>query len=388
MPHPLSGSFSIVGLGVTEQGRHLGLPPRTLRAQAVDLALADAGLERSAIGGYIGASTELFDDVRHLGLAPTFQYNMQTGGTTPALSIINAMGFLATGQADVVACVFASAPTSGGMRRADGTLGGYGNFGYGYGPLYGFIGAPGAHALHARRHMHRYGTTSRQMGAVAVQQRAYASVRPGTLGYGQPLTIEDHQNSRMVVDPFRLLDCTRDCDGGVAVLVTTTERARDLPGKHVRILGAGTGHQIRNWWTGEVFDLHDDVQPSRDRAFGQAGISVDDIDVAALYDPFTISVIMQLEAYGFCAPGEGGAFVEDGGTRLDGKIPTNTGGGQLSGFYATGFTAISEALWQLRGEAGATQVSGAEIALASGHGGHAGIQNTSTHATLIFGVDR
>jgi acetyl-CoA acetyltransferase len=250
------------------------------------------------------------------------------------------------------------------------------------------IGAAMSHALHARRHMHRYGTTSAHLGAVAVTQRAHAAVRPGTLGYGQPITLADHQASRLIVEPFRLLDCTRDTDGGVAVIVTGVERARDLARPPAVVLGLGTGHNIRNWWTGDVFDLHDDIAPAAATAFGQAGIGVGDIDVASLYDPFTISVIMQLEAYGFCEPGDGGPFVASGATRHGGTIPTNTGGGQLSGFYATGFTALTEGIWQIRGEGGATQVADAEVALVSGHGGNGGVQNTWAHATMVLGVDR
>src|SRR3989442_8647142 len=117
--------------------------------------------------------------------------------------------------------------------------------------LYGMIGAAMAHAFQARRHMHRFGTTSEHLGAVAVAQRQHASVRPGTLGYQQPITLEDHQSSRMVVDPFHLLDCCRDTDGGVVVLVTTLQRARDLPSTPAPILGVGTGHNIANWWTAD-----------------------------------------------------------------------------------------------------------------------------------------
>ena len=383
-----SGRFSIIGLGLTPQGRNLGIAPRALRRDALELALADAGATRQDIDGYIGTSSEMFDDIRYLGIAPKFAYTMQSGGASSILSLVNAMGAISMGQAELVACVYASAPTAGLLTRADGSRGGYGNFGYGYGRIYGLVGAGGAHALHARRHMHRYGTTSRHLGAVAVAQREHASVRPGTLGYGQPITIDDHQDSRLVVDPLRLLDCCRDTDGGVAVLVTTTERARDMRGRAVEVLGLGCGHNIRNWWTGDVFDLHDDIAPAKATAFGQAGITVDDIDVAALYDPFTISVLMQLEAYGFCGVGEGGPFVESGATRLGGRIPTNTGGGQLSGFYTTGFTAISEGIRQMRGEGGATQVGGAEVALVSGHGGNGGVQNTWAHATMVLGVAR
>jgi acetyl-CoA acetyltransferase len=384
----IGGRFAVAGLGVTEQGLHLGRPSRDLRREALELALADAGLTRRDIDGYIGTSSDVFDDIRYLGLGPRFAYTMQAGGATASLSILNAIGAIVTGQATTVACVYGVAISGGNAPRADGTKGGYGTFSYGYPRLYGFVGAGMTHALHARRHMHRYGTTSEHLGAVAVTQRAHASVRPGTLGFGKPITLADHQASRMVVDPFRLLDCCRDTDGGVCVIVTSRERARDLAATPAVVLGAGTGHNMRNWWTGEVYDQHDDIAPAKATAFGQAGITVDDIDVAALYDPFTISVIMQLEAYGFCGEGEGGPFVAAGGTRLDGAIPTNTGGGQLSGFYATGFTAVVEGLRQIRGEGGATQVPGAEVALVSGHGGNGGIQNTWSHATMVLGVDR
>jgi acetyl-CoA acetyltransferase len=221
---------------------------------------------------------------------------------------------------------------------------------------------------------------------VAVAQRAHAALRPGTLGYGAPLTPEDHRASPLVVDPFRQLDCCRDTDGGVVLVITGTERARDLPGRHVPILGLGTGHNLRNWWTGEVYDHHDDVATAKATAFGQAGVEVGDVDVAALYDPFTISPIMQLEAYGFCEPGDGGPLHAAGQTGLGGSIPTNTGGGQLSGYYAAGFTAISEGVLQMRGDGGATQVPGARIALVTGHGGNGGVQNTWSHATMLLGA--
>ena len=381
---PLPVAACIVGLGVTEQGVRLGIPGRELRRRALDLAIEDAGIDRRAVDGYIGTSGELFDDLRHMGLAPRFAYTMQSGGATPTISVLNAIGALATGQATVVACVYGAAPSS----LPTGGGGGYGATAYGYPSMYGMIGPAASHALHARRHFHRYGTTSRHLGAVAVTQRAYAALRPGTLGYGQPITIEDHQASRPIVDPFRLLDCTRDTDGGVAVLVTTAERAADLASAPVDVLGIGTGHNIANWWTGEVYDRHDAVAPAAATAFGQAGLGIDDVDVAELYDAFTISVIMQLEAYGFCGPGEGGPFVEAGETGPGGAIPTNTAGGQLSGFYSTGFTPIAEAVRQLRGDGGPTQVPGAEVALVSGHGGNGGVQNTWAYATMLLGRRR
>ena len=180
----ISGRFAVVGLGVTPQGRNVGIAPRDLRRHALDLALGDAGLERRDIDGYIGASSELFDDIRYLGLAPGFSYSLQSGGATATWSVINAIGAILTGQAEVVAVGYGAAPTARSATRADGSVGGYGSFAYGYQRLYRMIGAAMSHAFHARRHMHRYGTTTEHLGAVAVAQREHASVRPGTLGYG------------------------------------------------------------------------------------------------------------------------------------------------------------------------------------------------------------
>jgi acetyl-CoA acetyltransferase len=371
----------IVGVGVTRQGRKLGIPERELRREALDLALADAGLGRPGIDGFIAChGGVVFEDLRYLGLGPLFSWSLSSGGATAISALIVARGVLALGQATVIALCYGTAPSS--FRGGSG----YGSYGYGYPELFGMVGPSTSHALHAQRHMHLYGTTSEQLGAVAVTQRAYAVKRPGTLGYGRPITLADHQSSRMICEPLRLLDCCRDTDGGVCVLVTTAERARDLRGAPVRVLGTGTGHNIRPWSAGSVFAHHDDVAPARARAFGEAGIDLASVDVAALYDPFTISVIMQLEEYGFCGEGEGGPFVAAGETGPTGRIPTNTGGGQLSGYYATGFTALAEGIRQLRGEGGATQVAGAEVALVSGHGGNGGVQNTWAHATALLGA--
>jgi acetyl-CoA acetyltransferase len=381
----LSGrDTAIVGVGVTRQGRDLGIPERELRREAVDLALSDAGLRRADLDGYIACHGGVaFEDLRYLGLGPLFSWSLASGGATAIAALIAARGVLAIGQARHVALCYGFAPSA---FRAEGGAGkGLGGYSYGYPALYGMLGAATSHALHAQRHMHLYGTTSEQLGAVAVTQRAYAAARPGTLGYERPITIGDHQRSRMICEPLRLLDCCRDTDGGVCVIVTTRERARDLRGEAVRVLGTGTGHNIRNWYDKSVYGHHDDIEPARVRAFGEAGIGLDAVDVAALYDPFTISVVMQLEEYGFCKPGEGGPFVAAGEAGPGGRIPTNTGGGQLSGYYATGFTAMVEGILQLRGQAGATQVGGAEVALVSGHGGNGGVQNTWAHATALLG---
>lgn len=379
----MRGACAIVGLGVTAQGIRLGIGSRELRAQAVDLALQDAGLERDAIDGYIHTYLER-EDLRYLGLSPNFSVSMLCGGATPVFAVISAVGAILSGQAEMVACVYGQAQ-SARVSMGQQPIGGYG---YGYASLYGLVGAAATHALHARRHMHLYGTTSLHLGAVAVTQRRYASVRPEALGYGKPITLEDHQSSPMIADPFRRLDCTRDTDGGCAVLITTAERAKALHDTPVYILGAGTGHNITNWHRGTVYEHHDNIAPARARAFEQAGMTLADIHMAQLYDPFTISPLMQLESYGFVPVGHGGPFYAEGGAGPDGPIPTNTGGGQLSAYYTTGFTGIIEAVLQLRGQAGAGQLRRAQTALVSGHGWNAGVQNTWAHATLILGTER
>jgi acetyl-CoA acetyltransferase len=380
---------SIVGLGMTRQGRRLGQSGRILRRQALELALEDAGVSRADIDGYILVGSG-FEDLRYLGLSPRFSYSLQSGGASPGLAVLNAIGAIATGQATYVACVYGEAFTSSvsGVEPHSGRpaeppdIGG-GAYGYPY--LFGQIGPIAAYAHAAQRHMSTFGTTSEHLGAVAVSEREYACIRPGALEEGNPMTLADHQRSRIVTEPFRLLDCCRSTEGGVAVIVTSQDRATDCRAPAVDVLGIGTGHNVRKWHEGTMYDDRD-VAVAASTAFGQAGISVADIDVAELYAPFSFAVIDQLEDYGFCAKGDGGAFVAAGHTKLSGTIPTNTGGGHLSGFYATGFTPLSEAILQLRGAAPSSQVPNATIALVSGTGGNGGITGSSAHITLVLGA--
>jgi len=375
----VSPDVCVAGVGVVHPRDGRPHPARLLRSQALDVALADAGLPRTAVDGYISMGG--LEDLRFLGLTPSFNVGVQSGGASAAMCLVTAAGALAMANASVIAVSYSNS-------RAPAGTGGTGATAYGYPMLYGMFGPPASHALHARRHMARYGTTSLHMAHVAVAQREYALNRPLALGYQEPLTIEDHQASRVIVDPFHLLDCCRDTDIAVTLLVTTTDRARDLRQRPARLAGIGFGHNIRNWFNGEVYDRHDDIEPAKEQAFRTAGITIDDVDVAELYDPHTISVIMQLEHYGFCEPGEGGPFVAAGETRPTGRIPTNTGGGHLSGWYATGFTPLVEAVHQVRGTAEAGQLPGVEVALVSGHGGNAGVQNTWAHATMVLTGDR
>ncbi|MGC7101533.1 thiolase family protein [Amycolatopsis lurida] len=387
----MSGRATIAGLGMSPQGRRLGISPRELRRQAIDAALADAGLRRERIDACLCFGVQP-EDLRYAGLAPRTSLSLMSGGATPALSVVVAAGLLATGQADYVLAVYGEAfignapklePNHGAANRSD--IGGYS---YGYPYLYGLVGPGAVYALAARRYLDTYHRSTVDLAAVAVVERSFGNVRPGAVGYGQPITVADHQASRMIVDPLRLLDCSRPTDGGVAIVITTAERAADCAATPVAVLGMGCGHNITNWWEGTMFGRFGAAPDAVRRAFGQAGVGPEHISVAQLYAPFTIATLLQLEEYGFCGEGEAGAFVREGHTGRGGKVPTNTGGGQHSGFYATGFTPLSEGILQVRGEAPSSQVPDAELCLVSGSGGNGGVHGSWAHVSLVLGRPR
>jgi acetyl-CoA acetyltransferase len=221
-------------------------------------------------------------------------------------------------------------------------------------------------AMSARRYMHQYGATSEDFGLISVSGRAYAATNPKAWFYGRPITMEDHQNSRLISDPLRLLDCCQESDGAVALVVTSTERARDLAQPVVEILGAAQGLGPR--WSGISLIERVNMAEAADTAivakqlWEQSGLSPADIDVANIYDHFTPSVLMVLEALGFCGPGEAPAFIRAAGIGLDGKLPLNTNGGQLGEAYIHGYNGIAEAVRQVRGTA-VNQVVGAQRAI-------------------------
>jgi len=375
--HPYHDSCAIAGLGVTTQGSLPHLSVRQIANWAISLAIEDAGIQRADIDGflYYPENYPAIADCHYLGLTPKVHLGMETGGATANVMVMTACSLITSGLARTVLC-FDGGRTKSDRHRTGSTR-------YGIGQMWGLYSAVASVALNARRHMHLYGTTAEQMGAVALTQRAYANLRPDAVDHNKPLTMAEYLAAPMIADPLRRYDCTRDADGAIALIVTSAERAKQLRRKPVYIMGAGVGHNIRHWHDKKLYDELD-IGVARDAALKTAGITVKDIDTAQFYDGFSILVIMQLESYGFCKPGEGGPFVAEGRTRLTGAIPTNTGGGQLSGYYRQGFTPLAEAVRQVRSDASKTQVKDAEIALVSGHGGNAGVQNTWAHSTLIL----
>jgi len=253
-------------------------------------------------------------------------------------------------------------------------------YGVEFGPEFGYYGAVAAHGFGARRHMHDYGTTREQFGAISLAFREHALRNPDAM-MKKPLTMEDYLGGRMIVDPFSLYDCSLQTDAAGAVVVTSAERAKDLKQKPVMIKGFGSHNNISGWFTSDNM-THTGAIKSGQQAYAMAGLGPNDIDFAQIYDCFTYMVLVQLEDYGFCAKGEGGAFVESGALRLGGALPTNTSGGQLSEAHVEGMLQVVEGVRQLQGKYGPDrQVPNAEIGLVSGHGG-----NTVCESTLILGA--
>jgi acetyl-CoA acetyltransferase len=227
-------------------------------------------------------------------------------------------------------------------------------------------GAAANSALVASRHMATYGTTSEQLAEVAVACRYHASLNPRAV-MRKPITVAEHQASRWIVEPLHLLDCCLISDGGVCIIVTSEERAKDCAHPAVRIAGMGQAYSNRTLGNPDWLAMPHQ-KTALDAAYRTAGLGPSDVDVAQLYDNFTISVLLWLEHGGFCKPGEGGPFVEEGRIQLGGELPVNTSGGNLSESYMEGWLHVVEGVTQIRGEASDRQVPDATVCLVTGRG--------------------
>ena len=378
------GGAAIAGLGMTELGRVFGRSPRRLAADAVRAAVADAGLALADLDGLLvshgmagSPNIELADTLGLRDLRLLTHLNA-FGATAGAMISYAAMSVL-SGAATTVACVFADAPLKP-EQSAGSAYGRSAREYYGFGGMtaaLGFRSVNAFYALAAQRHMTRYGTTSEQLGAIAVSTREWATRNP-LAQMREPITIEDHQRSRWVSEPLHLFDCCLVTNGAVAVIVTSADRAGDLAQPPVHLWGWGQGHPGLRKERGSEFGLVTGAQTSGPIAMKMAGVTVDDIDVCELYDCYTYTVLVSLEDYGFCAKGEGGAFAASGALGPGGPLPTNTGGGQLSAYYMWGMTPVSEAVIQARGQGGDRQAARNDVILVSGNGGI-----LDHHATLI-----
>jgi acetyl-CoA acetyltransferase len=377
----------VAGVATTDYPNHPDVIELALHGIAADRALADAGLSWDEVDGLASvglAPLHALQVCEYLGIRPHYLDETNIGGASFEVLVEHAAAAVERGQAEVVLVTYGSVQLSQ-MGRSLGT-GGRTGLPSGPGATDAIWGNTlvGNYALAAARHMHEFGTTPEQLAQVAVTMRDHAAANP-LAQYRDPITIDDVLSSRLVADPLHLLDCCVISDGGAACVVTTEERARDLPKPPAHILGAAHAltHQLN---ISQMPDLTvTAAAQSGPLAMQRAGITVDDVDVLQLYDSFTITVLLTLEDLGFCKKGDGGPFVEDGRLRWDGPLPTNTDGGGLSSCHPgmRGMFLIVEAVRQLRGEGTARQADDVEVALCHGTGGM-----LSTGATLVLARDR
>jgi len=380
---PLERRAVISGIGQSDVGRRLYRSGLDLTIEAAEQAVADAGLTLDDIDGistypgmggpFGGASGADLHDALRLRL------NWRDGGieTSGQLGAVHkAVLAVAAGLARHVIVFRTVVEGSGGALRPGGGGGGGGGGGMGGLPPsmrylipYGAGSAANWIACYARRHMHEYGTTREQLGAIAINARTFAGLNPKGI-YTEPMTMDDYLGVRMISDPFCLYDCDAPCDGSTAVVVSHRDYAPDAPYDVAHVNAMGTALRGRPSW-----DQFDDLttMPLRDSAaslWERTELGTADVDVAELYDGFSWLTMAWLEALGFCKKGEGGPFVE-GGARigLGGELPLNTSGGQLSAGRLHGFGFLHEGVLQLRGEAGDRQVEGAEVAVVAAGGG-------------------
>ena len=374
----LKDRAAIVGVGQTEFSRPKsgGKSALVLQLEATRAALADAGLEAGDIDGILPfpnlcTAEEL---AANLGIANLrFAVTLQMGGAAPVASLAVAAMAVTSGAAE---CVLIPAGWNGySGRRARETIAEQASSIPGGGIArdfylpYGLAAPPQWYSLMARRHMHEYGTTEEQLGAVAVAMRKHAQSNPAAVMHGKPMTMADYLASPMITAPYRLFDCCLETDGAAAVIVTAAERAKNLVKRPVSIMGAASG---RPYPADEITNRRDIFETgltlAAPEAFAMAGIRPKDVHFAEIYDCFTFEVVQQLEETGFCKRGEGGAFVEGGRIEAGGELPVNTHGGLLSEAHVLGASHVVEAVRQLRGEAGPRQLARAEIGVVTGWG--------------------
>lgn len=378
----------IAGVGETEQGKIPDKSSFHFLSLASKLAIEDAGIKKSDVDGLVTAFSLVEHTFMHcttfadyFGMRPRFFSSVAVGGATAVWMVAEAAMAIASGQAEVVLCV-----------RGDNTLSGisssgmvaliremcHAEFEFPYG-----LTTPGGYALAAQRYLHDFGATREHLAAVAVTMRKHAALKENAMNK-EPLTVEEVINSRVIAEPLTKYDCSIISDGGAAFIITTEAKAKELgiknPLAYLWGMGQGYSHQYLTTLR-DLNQIYNAIDSSGQRAFQTAGIGPKDVDVAFLYDCFTITVLLELEGLGFVPKGEGGPFALEGRMEIGKDLPVNTHGGLLSQAHLGAMHHVVEATIQLRGTAaGPRQVKDAEVALVHGNGGI-----VSAHSTVILG---
>jgi len=390
--HSYAGKAAIVGIGATEFSKNSGRSELQLALEACAAACEDAGVDPKQVNGLSTFTMETNPEseiLRGLGIPELTHFSrIHFGGGAPCATVQYAAMAVASGVADYVLCYRAFNERSGrrfGTGVQDRPAGATAEEAqFAWTSPHGLLTPASWVAMFAQRMMHEHGVTSEDFGRVAVADRKHAANNPAAHFYEQPITLEDHQSSRWIVEPLHLLDCCQETDGGQAMLVTTVERARDLKQPAAVVEAAAQGmaddqHMMRSFFRESLTGLAEMGTCAR-QIWETSGLGPDDVRTAVLYDHFTPFVLAQLEEFGFCGRGEAKDFIADGGIEVGGRLPVNTHGGQLGEAYLHGMNGIAEGVRQVRGTS-VNQVDGAEHVLVTGGTG------VPTSA-LMLGVDR
>ncbi len=357
----ISGRASIAGLGATEFSKHSGRTELRLAMEATLAALADAGIDPSEVDGFSSYTVDKvpeYEIARLLGAKDIrFFSQVPHGGGAACAPVLHAAMAVATGVAKTVV-VYRAMNERSWYRFGSGSYGFastpiFENVNYGWYMPFGFHTPAAWVGMFAQRYMHRYGATSEDFGRVAVAARDFAATNPAAFFHGKPITLEEHQASRWICEPLHLLDCCQESDGAVALVITSTERARDLKQKPVVIKGAAQGvsdgqQVMTSYFRDDITGLPE-MGLVAQQLWAQSGLSAEDIQTAVIYDHFTPFVLPQLEEFGFVKRGEAKDFIRAGKHARGGSLPINTHGGQLGEAYIHGMNGIAEGVRQVRG---------------------------------------
>jgi len=355
----LKDQAAIVGIGATEFSKNSGRSELQLAAEAVRNALDDCGLKPSDVDGMTTFTLDTSDDIevaRAVGIGDLTLFSRVPHGGGAATGLLHQAAMaVATGVAEVVVCYRALNGRSG-QRYSEGVGGQVTTsdlIHWGWYIPYGLLTPASWVAMFTQRYMHEYGLTTKDLAQVAVSTRKHAVNNPNAFFYGKPLTIEEHQQSRWIVEPLHLFDCCQETDGGCAVVVTTPERARDLKQPPAIIRGvaqaAGAEQEVMTSFYRPDIAALPEMDLVAKQIYAQSGLGPNDIDAAVIYDAFSPIILWQLESFGFCKTGESKDFIKNGNLEVGGRLPSNTHGGQLSEAYIHGVNGVNEGVRLIRG---------------------------------------